>query len=62
MFGQIREAYKVTKAEKPWIGAAMAFIFLAGFSFTTLGITSYSTLLLTPYVVGPYFGTWIFGM
>lgn len=29
MFGQIREAYKVTKAEKPWIGAAMAFIFLA---------------------------------
>jgi len=29
MFGQIREAYKVTKQEKPWIGAAMAFIFVA---------------------------------
>ena len=29
MFKQIREAYKVTKAQKPWIGAAMAFIFLA---------------------------------
>jgi hypothetical protein len=29
MFGQIREAYKVTKQEKPWIGAAMALIFLA---------------------------------
>ena len=29
MFGQIREAYKVTKQEKPWIGAAMAFIFIA---------------------------------
>lgn len=29
MFGQIREAYKVTKNEKPWIGAAMAFIFIA---------------------------------
>lgn len=29
MFGQIREAYKVTKQEKPWIGAAMAFTFLA---------------------------------
>ena len=28
MFGQIREAYKVTKQEKPWIGAAMAFTFL----------------------------------
>ena len=29
MFGQIREAYKVTKKEKPWIGAAMAFTFVA---------------------------------
>jgi hypothetical protein len=29
MFGQIREAFKVTKQEKPWIGAALAFIFLA---------------------------------
>lgn len=29
MFGQIREAYKVTKNEKPWIGAAMAFTFVA---------------------------------
>ena len=29
MFEQIREAYKVTKKEKPWIGAAMAFTFVA---------------------------------
>ena len=29
MFKQIREAYKVTKAQKPWIGAAMAFTFVA---------------------------------
>jgi hypothetical protein len=29
MFGQIREAYKVTKNEKPWIGAAMVFTFVA---------------------------------
>mgnify|MGYP003346435891 CR=1 FL=1 len=29
MFGQIREAFKVTKQEKPWIGAALAFIFVA---------------------------------
>jgi hypothetical protein len=29
MFKQIREAYKATKVRKPWIGAAMAFIFLA---------------------------------
>ncbi|MEY4421554.1 MAG: hypothetical protein RL581_92 [Actinomycetota bacterium] len=29
MFGQIREAYKVTKKEKPWIGAAMGFTFVA---------------------------------
>ena len=35
MFKQIREAYKVTKQEKPWIGAAMAFIFLA---VTSIGV------------------------
>ena len=35
MFKQIREAYKVTKQEKPWIGAAMAFIFLA---VTAIGV------------------------
>ena len=35
MFKQIREAYKVTKQEKPWIGAAMAFIFLA---VTSVGV------------------------
>ena len=29
MFGQIREAYKVTKQEKPWIGAALLGILLA---------------------------------
>ena len=28
-FKEIRDAYKVTKAAKPWIGAAMAGIFLA---------------------------------
>ena len=36
MFKQIREAYKVTKEQKPWIGAAMAFIFVA---VTAIGIT-----------------------
>lgn len=36
MFGQIREAYKVTKEQKPWIGAAMAFIFVA---VTAIGVT-----------------------
>lgn len=35
MFKQIREAYKVTKEQKPWIGAALAFIFLA---ITSIGI------------------------
>ena len=35
MFGQIREAYKVTKKEKPWIGAAMAFTFVA---ITAIGV------------------------
>lgn len=29
MFGQIREAYKVTKQAKPWIGAALLFITIA---------------------------------
>ena len=29
MFGQIREAFKVTKQEKPWIGAALVFIVIA---------------------------------
>ena len=36
MFKQIREAYKVTKEQKPWIGAAMAFIFVA---VTAIGVT-----------------------
>ncbi|MFM1750836.1 MAG: hypothetical protein RL658_977 [Actinomycetota bacterium] len=36
MFGQIREAYKVTKKEKPWIGAAMAFTFVAIISIGVL--------------------------
>ena len=35
MFQQIRDAYKVTKNEKPWIGAAMAFIFVA---VTSVGV------------------------
>lgn len=36
MFKQIREAYKVTKQEKPWIGAAMAFVFVAVLSIGVL--------------------------
>ena len=35
MFKQIREAYKVTKEQKPWIGAAIAFIFVA---VTSIGV------------------------
>jgi len=31
-FKEIRQAYKITKEAKPWIGAAMAGIFLAGWS------------------------------
>lgn len=31
-FKEIRDAYKITKAAKPWIGAAMAGIFVAGWS------------------------------
>ena len=36
MFGQIREAYKVTKKEKPWIGAALIAIFIG---VMAIGIT-----------------------
>ncbi len=35
MFKQIREAYKITKEQKPWIGAAMAFIAIA---ITAIGV------------------------
>ena len=53
MFKQIREAYKVTKAQKPWIGAAMAFIFLAILSIGILigsfaGHPFYAAFLTTP--------------
>ena len=36
MFGQIREAYKVTKKEKPWIGLALIAIFIG---VMTIGVT-----------------------
>lgn len=36
MFGQIREAYKVTKKEKPWIGVALIAIFVG---VLAIGIT-----------------------
>jgi hypothetical protein len=54
MFGQIREAYKVTKAEKPWIGAAMAFIFLAVTGIgviigSTTGHPIYSAFIAIPF-------------
>lgn len=53
MFKQIREAYKVTKAQKPWIGAAMAFIFVAVLSIGILigslvGHPFYAAFLTTP--------------
>lgn len=53
MFKQIREAYKVTKAQKPWIGAAMAFIFVAILSIgillgTLAGHPFYAAFLTTP--------------
>ena len=31
-FKEIRDAYKITKAAKPWIGAVMAGIFVAGWA------------------------------
>ena len=57
MFKQLREAYKVTKSQKPWIGAAMAFIFLAILSIgvitgslvgNSIGTTIYSGFLAAP--------------
>ena len=56
MFKQIREAYKVTKQEKPWIGAAMAFIFLAVTSIGILvgalnGHTIYAAFITIPFAL-----------
>ena len=56
MFKQIREAYKVTKQEKPWIGAAMAFIFLAVTSIGVLlgalnGHPIYAAFITTPFAL-----------
>jgi hypothetical protein len=53
MFKQIREAYKATKVQKPWIGAAMAFIFVAILSVGILigsfaGHPIYAAFVTTP--------------
>lgn len=59
MFKQIREAYKVTKAQKPWIGLAMAFVFLAilaigiviGSLGDSLAYTIYIIVLTIPFAI-----------
>ena len=54
MFKQIREAYKVTKEQKPWIGLAMLGIFLAILSAGVLlgslaGHPIYAAFVSTPF-------------
>ena len=56
MFKQIREAYKVTKEQKPWIGAAIAFIIVAVTSVGVLlgvlaGHPIYAAFVTTPFAL-----------
>ena len=56
MFKQIREAYKVTKVQKPWIGVAMAFVFLAVLTVGIVigafaGAKLYAALLTAPFAL-----------
>ena len=53
-FKEIRDAYKITKATKPWIGAAMAGIFLAAWSIGiaigfTIGHPIYLAFVSAPF-------------
>ena len=54
LFNQIREAYRVTKSVRPWIGAALLAIFVASMVVATLIINSifssvgYSIFVATP--------------